>query len=37
MEWLINLCIDNIIFISGVMVFVSYIYSIYSAIKDVDK
>ena len=37
MEWLIELCIDSITFVSGIMLFVAYIYSIYFSTKDVDK
>lgn len=37
MEWLISFCMDNIIWISTIMMFTVYIHAIYSAIKDVDK
>lgn len=37
MEWLINLLMDNITLISGIMVLIAYIYMIYLAMKDVDK
>lgn len=37
MEWLIELCMDSITFVSAIMVLIAYIYMIYLAMKDVDK
>lgn len=37
MEWLVELCMDSITLVSGIMVFIAYIYMIYLAMKDVDK